>query len=56
MKDIIMNLQAEKEADWWDKMSSEQKEIILEGIGQANQGRTVPHEEVVKMFGQWGLK
>jgi len=56
MNNLIINLQAEMEADWWDEMSSEQKETILEGIGQADQDQTVPHEEAVKMFGQWGLK
>lgn len=51
-----MNLQTEKDADWWNEMSSEQKEIITEGITQADQGQTVSHEEAVKIFGQWGLK
>lgn len=52
----VKTLFKSREADWWDEMSREQKEIILEGIAQADQGQTVPHEEAVKMFGQWGLK
>ncbi|TXK22429.1 hypothetical protein FVR03_23010 [Pontibacter qinzhouensis] len=44
------------EADWWDEMSGQQKEVILEGLAQADQGQTVPHEEAVKMFGKWGLR
>jgi len=52
----VKTLFKSREADWWDEMSGEQKEIILEGIAQADQGQTVPHEEAVKMFGQWGLK
>ncbi len=52
----VKTLFKSREADWWDEMSGEQKEIILEGIAQADKGQTVPHEEAVKMFGQWGLK
>lgn len=52
----VKTLFKSREADWWDEMSGEQKEIILEGIAQADQGQTVPHEEAVKMFGKWGLK
>lgn len=52
----VKTLFKSREADWWDEMSGEQKEIILEGIAQADQGQTVPHQEAVKMFGQWGLK
>jgi len=52
----VKTLFKSREADWWDEMSGEQKETILEGIAQADQGQTVSHEEAVKMFGKWGLK
>ena len=52
----VKTLFKSREADWWDEMSGEQKETILEGIAQADQGQTVSHEEAVKMFSKWGLK
>jgi hypothetical protein len=52
----VKNLFRSREGDWWDEMSGEQQATILAGIAQADQGQTVPHEEAVKMFGQWGLK
>jgi len=52
----VKTLFKSREADWWDEMSGEQKETILEGIAQADQGQTVSHEEAVKLFGKWGLK
>lgn len=45
-----------READWWDEMDGQQKQVIQEGLDQADHGQTVPHEEAVKMFGKWGLK
>jgi len=52
----VKTLFKSRETDWWDEISGEQKETILEGIAQADQGQTVSHEEAVKMFGKWGLK
>lgn len=45
-----------READWWDEMDGQQKEVISEGLAQADRGQTVSHEEAVKIFGKWGLR
>lgn len=45
-----------RQADWWDEVDEQQKQVILEGLAQADRGQTVPHQEAVKMFGKWGLK
>lgn len=42
--------------DWFEGLNTEQQNDILEGIAQADRNQTVPHAEVVKLFGKWGLK
>ena len=36
--------------DWWDELSSEQKEAIEEGIKDADEGRVVSYEYVLNKF------
>ena len=45
-----------RKADWFDELSIEQQKDVLEGLTQADNGETLPHAEVVKLFGKWGLK
>ena len=45
-----------RKADWFDELSTEQQKDVLEGLAQADNGETLPHAEVVKLFGKWGLK
>jgi predicted transcriptional regulator len=42
--------------DWFDELSEDQKEDILEGLAEADRGETITHDEAVKLFAQWGLK
>jgi predicted transcriptional regulator len=42
--------------DWFDEINADQQRDVLEGIAEADRGETVPHSEVVKLFGKWGLK
>lgn len=56
---LIMDLKtflSGRKADWFDELDEEQQKDILEGLAEADRGETVPHAEVVKMFGKWGLK
>ena len=56
---FIMDVKAflsSRKTDWFDELSTEQQKDVLEGIAQADRGETVPHAEVVKLFGKWGLK
>jgi predicted transcriptional regulator len=58
-KGLIMDVKAllyDRKADWFDELNAEQKLDVEEGLDQANRGETASHEEVVKLFGKWGLK
>ena len=52
----VKALLANRKDDWFDQLSEEQQKNILDGLTEADQGETVPHNEVVKLFGKWGLK
>jgi hypothetical protein len=56
---LIMDVKAflsNRKTDWFDELSEEQQKDILAGLAEADLGETVPHAEVVKLFGKWGLK
>ncbi|HWD87444.1 MAG TPA: hypothetical protein VG367_04910 [Mucilaginibacter sp.] len=42
--------------DWFDVLSEDQKQDVLEGLAEADRGETITHDEAVQLFGQWGLK
>lgn len=44
----IMNLLRSEESDFWDELTEEQKADIELGIQQADQGLTIPLEDVLK--------
>ena len=46
----------EKETDWWDKISDEEKSEIKEGLAQANRGQVIPHHKVMNRYKRWLLK
>ncbi|MDR1162040.1 MAG: hypothetical protein LBK45_06845 [Tannerellaceae bacterium] len=39
--------------DWWDTISQEERDAIEEGLEDIRNGRTVPYEEVRKMYAKW---
>ena len=56
---LIMDIKAflsDRKVDWFDELNAEQQNDVLEGLAEADNGETVPHSEVVKLFGKWGLK
>ena len=56
---LIMDVKAflsGRKADWFDELSDERQKDVMEGLAEADRGETVPHAEVVKLFGKWGLK
>ena len=56
---LIMDVKAflgGRKKDWFDELNTEQQKDIFEGLVQADSGEVVPHNEVVKLFGKWGLK
>lgn len=36
------------QGDWWDKLNTEEKAAIDEGLTQANRGELIPHEQVME--------
>ncbi|RYE33173.1 MAG: hypothetical protein EOP42_08565 [Sphingobacteriaceae bacterium] len=52
MKNTLTN----REIDWFSNLNQEQQNDIDEGIAQADRGEIIPHNEVVNLFGKWGLK
>ncbi|MBN1925137.1 MAG: hypothetical protein JW798_04815 [Prolixibacteraceae bacterium] len=46
----ILEAQAVPESDWADNISDEMRAAIEEGIADADAGRVVSHDEVMKMF------
>jgi len=55
IKDVTAFLSGRKR-DWFDELSEDQQNDVLTGLAEADRGETVPHSEVVKLFGKWGLK
>lgn len=56
---LIMDVKAfllNRKLDWFDELNAEQQKDVLEGLTEADRGETVPHAEVIKLFGKWGLK
>ena len=56
---LIMDVKAflsNRKKDWFDELSEDQQLDIIEGLKQADKGETIPHSEVVRLFGKWGLK
>jgi predicted transcriptional regulator len=49
----FISLKKEKEKDWWDQISIEEKKEIEEGIAQADRGETLSHSEVMAKYKKW---
>lgn len=49
-------LRKKQQADWWDNISEEEKDEIIEGIAQADNGDFLPHEEVMAKYEKWRSK
>ena len=44
----VLLSKGEAETDWWDEISAEEKRAIEQGIAEADRGKLIPHEEVMK--------
>ena len=42
--------------DWWDKISDGERAAVEEGLKQIEEGKTIPHEEVMKKYRKWLTK
>ncbi len=41
-------LKNEKDFDWWDEISEEERQSIEKGLAEADEGKLIPHAEVMK--------
>ncbi len=41
-------LKKEKNSDWWDEISPEEKKAIEKGLSEADKGELIPHKEVMR--------
>lgn len=46
----------EKQTDWWDEISDEEKTEIKKGLKQADHGQVVPHRQVMDKYKRWHSK
>jgi predicted transcriptional regulator len=44
---------AKNQKDWWDEISIEQQNAIDIALTEIKEGKTTPHEEVMKKYKKW---
>ena len=58
-KELIMiyrMFEVVQETDWWNEIGEEEKVSIERGLKQLDQGKGIPHVEVVKKYKKWFTK
>ncbi len=43
----------EEQVDWWSEMSENEKEEIKTGLAQADEGKHIANETIMKRFDKW---
>jgi len=51
--DKIMTLRKKEKTDWWNEISTAEKNSIEKGIQDANNGKLTSHSEVKKLYEKW---
>jgi hypothetical protein len=46
----LLDLKKKEAKDWWNEISSKEKESIEQGIVDANDGKLTPHSEARKVY------
>ena len=49
----IIDLRNKQTEDWWNEISSIEKESIEKGISDSKKGKINPHSEVHKVYEKW---
>jgi len=49
----IKQIFEEDTTDWWNELSEEEIQSIKKGIEDADNGKLIEHEEVMKQFKKW---
>ena len=48
LKKVEDVLKKETQRDWWDDINEEERQSIEKGLTEADRGKLIPHEEVMK--------
>ena len=56
LKAVRAMLQSDQEENWWNVISDEEKEAIEAGLKEMEEGKTIPHEDVMKKYSKWLTK
>ena len=51
--EAFLALRKEKETDWWDSISADEKAEIEEGMSQADSGEVTSHSQVMEKYKKW---
>ncbi len=49
-------LKNHQQSDWWNEVDKEERDEIEEGLRQADAGKILLHEDVMKKYNQWRSK
>ena len=55
-KEVVLNVVktlANEEDEWWDKVEDAATTSIKKGLKEAKEGKTAPHESVMKKYAGW---
>lgn len=52
----VFKIMEGEDGDLLENLSAEQEASLIRGIKDADEGRTIPHEEVIKKFSKWLTK
>lgn len=50
---IIYKLFEMGEEDWWKQIDKDHKAAIKEAMKEADEGKVIPHKEMVKKYSKW---
>lgn len=53
VKMVHAMLEVDAQKDWWDDVSDEARASIKRGLKDAEEGRIIPHNEVMKKYKKW---
>jgi len=56
VKMIYAMLEVEQHDDWWDELPAEVQASVEKALKEADAGKGIPHEEVMKKYSKWFRK
>ena len=49
----LLSGKIDRQPDWWDTISDEERVEIEQGLAEADRGEVIPHEEVMEKYKKW---